>query len=81
MCRKPSKWKMDMRHRSDTPQELGGTGHLGVRGIWGCWESGGVGHLGVQGVWWGSGTGQGAQDLHTCLMQKQSDDVSATRRS
>lgn len=40
---------MDMRHRSDTPQELGGTGHLGVRGIWGCWESGGVGHLGVLG--------------------------------
>ena len=45
MCRKPSKWKMDMRHRSDTPQELGGTGHLGVRGIWGA------GSLGVWGIW------------------------------
>ena len=34
-----------MRHRSDTPQELGGTGHLGVR------ASGGAGSLGVWGIW------------------------------
>lgn len=40
-----------MRHRSDTPQELGGhrasggEGHLGVLGVWGCGASGGAGRL------------------------------------
>ena len=58
-------------------------GIWGVRGIWGCRESGGVerlGGAGHRGEVCVSGTGQGAQDLHTCLMQKQGD-VSATRGS
>lgn len=73
-----------MRHRSDIPQELGGAGHLGceghlgVQGVWGCGASGGCRASG--GSVCVSGTGQGAQDLHTCLMQKQGD-VSATRGS
>ena len=37
---------MDMRHRSDTPQDLGDTGHLGCEGhlgVWGVWGHGAYG--------------------------------------